>query len=55
MLLKGGKITSSDFQCLFFVIFYIRNVMQPKVSIVLPIYGVEKYLDRCMDRDNHGG
>lgn len=33
-----------------FLIFYIRNVMQPKVSIVLPIYGVEKYLDRCMDR-----
>lgn len=23
--------------------------MNPKVSIILPIYGVEKYLSRCMD------
>lgn len=23
--------------------------MQPKVSIIVPCYGVEKYLDRCMD------
>ena len=22
--------------------------MKPKVSIILPIYNVEKYLDRCM-------
>ena len=23
--------------------------MNPKVSIILPVYGVEKYLPRCMD------
>ncbi|MFT4071751.1 MAG: glycosyltransferase [Dysgonamonadaceae bacterium] len=24
------------------------NLMNPKVSVIVPIYGVEKYLDRCM-------
>ena len=23
--------------------------MQPKVSVIVPCYGVEKYLDRCME------
>lgn len=27
----------------------MRNVTQPKVSIVVPVYNTEKYLERCLD------
>ena len=32
-----------------FTLLLIRKVMQPKVSIIVPCWGVEKYLDQCVE------
>ena len=41
-LRKSDKQRDSDVMT-----FFLRKTIMPKVSIIIPIYNVEKYIERC--------